>query len=123
MTDYAKGIANSTDPTSHMGLYTMRLLQTDRYKYVFHLNDIDELYHHASDPHERDNVAQDSRYAADLKALKRRMVEWMARTKDHLYNEWIVCWLTGDLQLAAQSPSRARTPWEVCRNESSQFTQ
>ena len=27
-----------------MGLYTIRMLQTDRYKYVFHANDIDELY-------------------------------------------------------------------------------
>jgi arylsulfatase A-like enzyme len=96
---------------SHMGLYSMRMLQTDRFKYVFHVNDIDELYDHASDPHELHNVAQDPRYSADLKVLKRRMVDWMAGTKDHLYNEWIVLWLTDDPQLAAKAPSRARTPW------------
>jgi hypothetical protein len=43
--------------------------------------------------------------------LKRRMVEWMARTEDHRYKEWIVLWLTDDLALAEQAPSRARTPW------------
>ena len=36
----------------HMGLYTMRMLQTDRYKYIFHTNDIDELYDHEVDPYE-----------------------------------------------------------------------
>jgi arylsulfatase A-like enzyme len=96
---------------SHMGLYSMRMLQTDRYKYVYHTNDIDELYAHASDPFELKNVAQDHRYAADLSALKRRMVDWMAKTKDHLYNEWTVLWLTEDLDRAAKAPGRMNTPW------------
>jgi hypothetical protein len=39
------------------------------------------------------------------------MVDWMARTKDHLYNEWIVYWLTGDVQFAAKAPGRMGTPW------------
>jgi arylsulfatase A-like enzyme len=95
----------------HMGLYTTRMLQTDRYKYIFHTNDIDELYDHENDPFELRNVADDPSYASDLRDLKYRMVEWMAKTKDHLYNEWIVYWLTGDMQLAAKAPGRTGTPW------------
>lgn len=95
----------------HMGLYTIRMLQTDRYKYIFHTNDIDELYDHQNDPLELNNVAEDARYASDLTDLKHRMVEWMARAKDHLYNEWTVYWLTGDMQLAAKAPGRMGTPW------------
>lgn len=96
---------------SHMGLYTMRMLQTDRFKYVLHVNDIDELYDHDIDPYELHNMADDPRYADDVRELRHRMVDWMARTKDHLYNEWIVYWLTGDLELAAQAPGRMNTPW------------
>jgi hypothetical protein len=29
----------------------------------------------------------------------------MEKTEDHLYNEWIVCWLTGDLAEAARVPN------------------
>jgi arylsulfatase A-like enzyme len=95
----------------HMGLYTIRMLQTDRYKYVFHVNDIDELYDHQNDPFELHNVAEDANYASDLQELKYKMVAWMAKTKDHLYNEWIVYWLTGDLQMASKAPGRLNTPW------------
>jgi arylsulfatase A-like enzyme len=96
---------------SHMGLYTIRMLQTDRYKYVFHANDIDELYDHESDPYELRNVAEDPDYGSILKDLRYKMVEWMARTKDHLYNEWVVYWMTGDMQLASKAPGRMNTPW------------
>ena len=89
----------------------MRMLQTDRFKYVLHVNDIDELYDHDIDPYELHNMADDPRYADDVRELRHRMVDWMARTKDHLYNEWIVYWLTGDLELAAQAPGRMNTPW------------
>jgi arylsulfatase A-like enzyme len=95
----------------HMGLYTIRMLQTDRFKYIFHVNDVDELYDHENDPYELHNVAEDPNYASDLRELKHRMVDWMARTKDHLYNEWIVHWLTGDVQLASKAPGRMNTPW------------
>jgi len=94
----------------HMGLYSIRMLQTDRYKYIFHVNDIDELYDHENDPHELTNVAEDPAYAADLQALKLRVVDWLARTDDHLYNEWIVYWLTDDMDSAARAPGRTSTP-------------
>ena len=95
----------------HMGLYTMRMLQTDRWKYVFHTNDIDELYDHENDPHELINLAETPEYKHILKDVRNRMVDWLKRTDDHLYNEWIVYWLTEDLERAAQAPGRMNTPW------------
>jgi arylsulfatase A-like enzyme len=95
----------------HMGLYSIRMLQTDRFKYVFYSNDFDELYDHERDPYELCNLIHDPAYAEDLKYLKRRMVDWMARTKDHIYNEWVVYWLTDDKQLALEAPGRTNTAW------------
>jgi hypothetical protein len=43
--------------------------------------------------------------------MRRRMVDWMARTDDHLHNEWTVLWLTDDPELAAQAPGRRRSQW------------
>ena len=95
----------------HMGLYTLRMLQTDQYKYIFHTNDIDELYDQENDPAELKNLAEDEAYAPVLRDLRSRMVDWMEKTADHLYNEWIVYWLTGDLQRASRAPGRMNTPW------------
>ena len=80
----------------HMGLYTLRMLQTDRYKYVFNANDIDELYDHDHDPAELHNLAEDPGHVAVLKDMRRKMAAWMEKTGDHLYNEWIVYWLTDE---------------------------
>ena len=96
---------------SHMGLYSMRLLRDDRYSYVYHTNDIDELYDHESDPHQLVNLATEPSAGEVLWALRRRMVDWMAKTDDHLYNEWTVLWLTDDPELAAQAPGRRRSKW------------
>ncbi|MCL2122451.1 MAG: sulfatase-like hydrolase/transferase [Desulfovibrionaceae bacterium] len=96
---------------SHMGLYSMRMVETERYKYVFHSNDIDELYDHKTDPDETMNLAEDPDCAAVLKEMKYRMVDWLRETNDHLYNEWIVYWLTGDDQLAIEAPGRRKAKW------------
>ena len=95
----------------HMGLYTCRMLQTDRYKYVFNTNDIDELYDHETDPGELANLAEDPAHSETLADLRRRLVDWMRRTGDDLYNEWVVHYLTGDLAEAARAPGRMNTPW------------
>ncbi len=96
---------------SHMGLYSMRLLRNDRYSYIYHTNDIDELYDHATDPHQLHNLVTDETAASVLTDMKRRMVDWMRRTDDHLFNEWTVLWLTDDPELAASAPGRRRTKW------------
>ena len=96
---------------SHMGLYSLRLLADERYSYVYHTNDIDELYDHATDPGELRNLAETPEAAAVLQRMRRRMVEWMRNTDDHLFNEWTVDWLTKDKALAAEAPGRRRTNW------------
>ena len=97
---------------SHMGLYSMRLLTDDAYAYVYHSNDIDELYDRRADPWQLENLAErPGPHAAALAARRRRMVEWMAATDDHLHNEWTVEWLTKDPALAATAPGRRRTKW------------
>jgi arylsulfatase A-like enzyme len=96
---------------SHMGLYSMRLLRTERWSYVYNPNDIDELYDNLADPAQLHNLAGDGAHRATLEGLRRRMVEWMRDTEDHLFNEWTVDWLTKDPELAAAAPGRRRTTW------------
>ncbi len=97
---------------SHMGLYSMRLLTDDDFSYIYHTNDIDEFYDRHGDPFQLTNLAeQPGDHAAALDARRRRMVEWMASTNDHLHNEWTVDWLTKDPALAAEAPGRRRTKW------------
>lgn len=96
---------------SHMGLYSMRLLTTDNWAYVYHTNDIDELYDRRDDPWQMKNLAADPAYGETLDRLKREMVDWMSATNDHLYNEWTVDWLTNDPELIAEAPGRRRTKW------------
>jgi len=97
---------------SHMGLYSMRMVSNDRYSYVYHTNDIDELYDHQTDPHELHNLAETPGASEPvLKEMKEEMVRWMAETSDHLYNEWTVLWLTKDAELAMQAPGRRRVAW------------
>lgn len=97
---------------SHMGLYSMRLLSDDDYAYIYHTNDIDELYDRRRDPWQLSNLAEEpGEHRAALEERRRRMVGWMARTNDHLHNEWTVDWLTKDPALAAEAPGRRRTKW------------
>ncbi len=96
---------------SHMGLYSMRLLRTPRYSYVYHPNDIDELYDNQVDAAQLVNLAINPAAKPILQAHRRRMVEWMRDTQDHLFNEWTVDWLTQDPHLAKAAPGRRNTKW------------
>lgn len=96
---------------SHMGLYSMRLLSTEDWAYVYHTNDIDELYDRQNDPWQMNNLVSDPAHADVLDTLKRQMVAWMSATNDHLHNEWTVDWLTNDPELIAEAPGRKRTKW------------
>ncbi len=71
-----------------------------------------DLYDRCRAPWQLTNLAeQPGDHAAALNAKRRRMVEWMASTQDHLHNEWTVDWLTKDPALAAEAPGRRRTKW------------
>ncbi len=97
---------------SHMGLYSMRLLTDDDFAYIYHTNDIDEFYDRRNDPHQLTNLAENPGvHAATLNDMKRRMVGHMARTDDHIWNEWTVDWLTHNPELMAAAPGRRKTKW------------
>ena len=46
-----------------------------------------------------------------VKELKLHLVEWMRETRDHLYTEYMVYYLTKNEDLALQAPGRGRVKW------------
>ena len=50
-------------------------------------------------------------YADVVKELKLHLVEWMRETRDHLYTEYMVYYLTKNEDLALQAPGRGRVKW------------
>ena len=62
----------------------VRWLRTERWKYAFYSNDIDELYELTADPYELHNLAGEQAYAAVVELFRRRIVEWMEETRDPL---------------------------------------
>lgn len=76
------------------GLAYLRMLRTDRYKYVrhFHSNFMDELYDLKSDPDENTNLLRRRRNApADLEALEQgfreQLTQWMKSIEDPLLDD------------------------------------
>lgn len=67
----------------HYGEYVFqRFLRHDRYKYVAHLEDTDELYDLEADPYELENLIDDSDLADVRQELRRRLVERMDEAGD-----------------------------------------
>ena len=65
-------------PRRPHGLYSMRLLTTDDDTFIYHTNDIDELYDRRSDPRQLVNRVGDPGCGEVLSQLKRQMIGWMA---------------------------------------------
>jgi len=66
------------------GLYSQRMVRTDRYKFVYNTPDRNELYDLDADPHELQNVADHPGYGDIRRELSDRLVEWMQRVDDPL---------------------------------------
>ncbi|APW97580.1 sulfatase [Halobiforma lacisalsi AJ5] len=64
------------------GLYSQRMVRTDRYKYVYNGPDVDELYELEADPAELQNLIDHPDYADVRASMRERLVEWMDRTDD-----------------------------------------
>lgn len=96
---------------SHMGFYSIRMVRTEKYKYNFHSCAEDELYDLENDPYETKNLTGCPGFEKITGEMRLRLVEWMAQTGDHLYNQYMVYFLTGDWDLAHQAPGRAKTKW------------
>jgi len=65
-----------------MGLYSQRMVRTERYKYVFNAPDIDELYDLVADPHELQNLIDHPDYRDVRAQLRDRLTAWMRDTED-----------------------------------------
>ena len=59
-----------------------RMLRYDRFKYVAHLDDLDELYDIEADPFELNNLIDDSAYQAVLSNMRSRLAVWMREHAD-----------------------------------------
>ena len=73
---------------NQFGLYSQRMVRTQRWKYVWNATAEDELYDLAHDPGELTNLAVDAGYADELRQLRARLVAWMTETSDPLLNIW-----------------------------------
>ena len=58
----------------HGHYYPMRLILHDRFKYVFSLHDMSELYDMESDPYEMNNLALDPAYADVRRDMRQRLL-------------------------------------------------
>ena len=67
--------------TTH-GRNLFPLTGTDRYKYVWNMQDVDELYDLRDDPVEMNNLAGDPRYASVESDLSERVRAWLKKTGD-----------------------------------------
>ena len=66
------------------GLYSQRLVRSDRYKLVYNGPDRNELYDLEADPHELQNLVDHPQYA-DIRAdMAQRLTDWMDAVDDSL---------------------------------------
>lgn len=76
----------STYHGNQFGNYSQRMVRDRRWKYVWNVSDLDELYDLNNDPGELHNLIRDGRHADELQRLRLRLVEWLEATHDTLNN-------------------------------------
>jgi arylsulfatase A-like enzyme len=70
------------------GGFKMRAVMEDRYKYVYHHEDDDELYDLRRDPDELNNLIAQPRSLELIDEMRSRLVGWMRDTDDFLQPQW-----------------------------------
>jgi arylsulfatase A-like enzyme len=70
------------------GLYSQRMVRTDRYKFVYNGPDRNELYDLRRDPHELRNLIDHPEYRTVRADLQERLARWMRETDDGLA-QWV----------------------------------
>lgn len=80
----------STYNGQQFGLYTQRMIRTQRWKYVWNTTDIDELYDLQTDPAELGNRIVDNDLSGVVKELRLKLYEQLSTDGDPLVdNEWM----------------------------------
>ena len=79
-----------------MGLFTQRMVRTERWKYVWNATAPDELYDLETDPHELENRATDPACADVVSRVRERLADRLLETGDQLANPWVLGQLRED---------------------------
>lgn len=79
------------------GLYSQRMVCTDRYKLVYNVPDANELYDLQADPAELQNLINHPDYRTVTRRMEDSLLEWMDRTDDPLHR-WTARHLDGERQ-------------------------
>lgn len=70
------------------GLYVQRMIRNNKWKYVWNMTDIDELYDLEKDPWEMKNVVGEKSYANILKKLRHDLYDDLMKRKDPMVMRW-----------------------------------
>jgi arylsulfatase A-like enzyme len=72
------------------GLYTQRMIRTNRWKYIWNPTDIDEMYDLSADPDELHNRIGDPSISHVISSLRHKLYEQLSVDEDALVaNEWM----------------------------------
>ena len=80
----------STSNGQQFGLYTTRMVRNDRYKYVWNLTDVDELYDLKQDPGEKRNLIAEESQQTRIAQMRRDLYGELEAIGDRFVgSEWI----------------------------------
>ncbi len=86
----AREVISSTSNGQQFGLYTTRMIRDDRWKYVWNLTDVDELYDLQTDPGEKENLIARPDQQARVSAMRKALYEELQSHGDRFVgSEWI----------------------------------
>ena len=77
-----RSFVSSTGEGQQMGLYSTRMIRDDRYKYVWNLTDVDELYDLDSDPGEKLNLIDRPEHSGRVAAMRRLLHDHLLTHND-----------------------------------------
>jgi len=83
------GFAVSSGNGQQFGFYCNRSIRTERFRYVWNLTDVDELYDHDTDPGELRNLAKDPAYADTLRELRLTLHDKLIAYSDPFARGWV----------------------------------
>ena len=70
------------------GLFVQRMIRNDKWKYIWNLTDVDELYDLEKDPWEMNNLIGNDTFKEVLSVLRHDLYEDLARRKDPTASHW-----------------------------------